>query len=254
MRRLVAACVLLLAGCATGPAIDTSYQSLSQSSRVRFLVLHYTEGDFPTSLEILTKGQVSSHYLVRDDPPRIFKLVDESRRAWHAGAGTWAGHPDINSLSIGIEIVNRGGDPATGTWEEFPKEQMDLVMWLVEDIVRRHEISPDRIIGHSDVAPQRKIDPGPRFPWKRLADAGLIRWPDPAEVARRMAGFELRLPEVQWFQRTLARHGFAVPLHGELDEPTRRVIAAFQMKYRQARYDGMPDAETAAILDVLVNP
>jgi N-acetylmuramoyl-L-alanine amidase len=254
MRKLVTACVLLLAGCAAGPAIDTSYQSVSQGSRVRFLVLHYTEGDFPTSLEILTKGQVSSHYLVRDDPPRIFQLVDESRRAWHAGAGTWAGHPDINSLSIGIEIVNRGGDEATGLWEEFPKAQMDLVMWLVEDIVRRHEIPPDRIIGHSDVAPQRKIDPGPRFPWKRLADAGLIRWPDPAEVARRMPGFEQQLPDIQWFQRTLARYGFAVPLHGELDEPTRRVIAVFQMKYRQSRYDGMPDAETAAILDVLVNP
>ena len=254
MRKLVTACVVLLVGCATGPVIDTSYQSVSQSSRVRFLVLHYTEGDFPHSLEILANGQVSSHYLVRDDPPRIFQLVNEDRRAWHAGAGIWAGHPDINSLSIGIEIVNRGGDPTTGIWEEFPKEQMDLVMWLVEDIVRRHEIAPDRIIGHSDVAPQRKIDPGPRFPWKRLADAGLIRWPDSVEVARRMPRFEQQLPDVQWFQRTLARYGFAVPLHGELDEPTRRVIAVFQMKYRQQRYDGMPDPETAAILDVLVNP
>lgn len=253
MRKLAAACAVLLAGCAT-PRIDTSYESVSQSSRVRFLVLHYTEGDFPRSLEILTNGPVSSHYLVRDDPPQIFRLVDENRRAWHAGAGQWAGHPDINSLSIGIEIVNRGGDPVTGVWEDFPKAQMDLVMWLVEDIVRRHQIAPDRIIGHSDLAPQRKIDPGPRFPWKRLADAGLIRWPDAAEVARRMPAFEQQLPDVPWFQRMLARHGFAVPLHGELDEPTRRVVAAFQMKYRPRRYDGMPDAETAAILDVLVNP
>jgi N-acetylmuramoyl-L-alanine amidase len=245
---------LLLAACATGPVIDTSYRSISHGSRVRFLVLHYTEGNFAGSLDILTRGPVSSHYLVRDDPPRIFALVDESRRAWHAGAGSWLGNPDINSVSIGIEIVNRGGNPETGVWAEYPQAQMDLVMWLVEDIVRRHQIPPERIIGHSDLAPQRKIDPGPRFPWKRLADAGFIRWPDEAEVARRLPAFAQSVPDAAWFQLMLAKHGFGVPMHGVLDEPTRRVIAAFQMKYRQGRYDGMPDAETAAILDVLVNP
>jgi N-acetylmuramoyl-L-alanine amidase len=241
-----------LAGCATGPAIDTSYRSISQDSRVQFLVLHYTWGDYEDALGILTKGPVSSHYLVRDNPPTIYGLVDESRRAYHAGASSWQGNTNLNASSIGIEIVNRGD--ALGGWQDYPQAQIDVVIDLVKDIVRRHNIRPDRIVGHSDIAPQRKTDPGPKFPWRRLADAGLIRWPDAAEVARRRPRFEQELPDVEWFQGMLAKHGFAVPRNGELDEATQRVVIAFQMKYRPARFDGIPDAETAALLDVLVNP
>ncbi len=142
----------------------------------------------------------------------------------------------------------------SGTWEEYPQAQMDLVLELVKDIVRRHQIRPDRVVGHSDIAPQRKVDPGPKFPWKRLADAGLIAWPDATEVARRRSAFEQALPDIAWFQEKLAQHGFAVPRNGGLDEATVRVLSAFQMKYRPARFDGMPDAHTAALLDVLVNP
>jgi N-acetylmuramoyl-L-alanine amidase len=243
-----------LAGCAAGPAVDTSYRASAQDSRVQFLVLHFTSEDFSPSLRVLTEGPVSAHYLVDRDPPRIYRLVDESRRAYHAGDSSWQGHSQLNAASIGIEIVNRGFDEATGTWQEYPKAQVDLLLELVEDIVRRHEIAPDRIVGHSDVAPQRKIDPGPRFPWKRLADAKLIRWPDADEVGRRQRAFEQSLPPIDWFQRTLARHGYAVPASGELDAGTRRVIAAFQMRYRPSRFDGVPDAETAALLAVLVNP
>jgi len=121
----------------------------------------------------------------------------------------------------------------------------------VKDIVNRHLIRPEFVLGHSDIAPQRKVDPGPRFPWKRLADEGLIPWPDAAEVARRLPAFQANLPDVLWFQDRLAAHGFVVPLSGILEGETQRVIAAFQMKYRPARYDGVPDAETAAMLDVL---
>lgn len=258
MKRLLALLApLLLAACATGgPVLDTTYNAKSQESRVLFLVLHYTEGDFPGSLKILTEGPVSSHYLVNDNPPTIYRLVDESRTAHHAGVSSWKGYTQLNASSIGIEIVNRAftGTPDPNNWAEFPKAQMDVVMALVKDIVARHKIRPDRIVGHSDIAPQRKIDPGPKFPWKRLADEGLIPWPDAAKVAERRVGFEAGLPDVEWFQRNLAKHGFAVPINGELDEATVRVIMVFQMKYRPARFDGMPDAETAAILDVLVDP
>jgi N-acetylmuramoyl-L-alanine amidase len=243
---------LLLAGCAAGPAIDTTYTSRSQESRVQFLELHYTWEDWPSSLKTLTEENVSSHYLVRDDPPVVYRLVDESRRAWHAGASSWQGNTNLNSSSIGIEIVNLGD--RNGSWQEYPKAQMDVVIALVKDIVKRHGIRPDRIVGHSDIAPQRKSDPGPLFPWKRLADEGLIQWPDAGEVARRRAGFEKELPDIEWFQAMLAKHGYAVPLNGALDEQTVRVITVFQMRNRPARFDGMPDAETAAILDVLVNP
>jgi N-acetylmuramoyl-L-alanine amidase len=254
MDRLVAALVLaLLAGCAAGPRIDTSYASRGHDSRVQFLVLHFTSTDFEPALRILTGDRVSSHYLVRDDPPIVYRLVDESRRAYHAGVSSWKGYTQINGNSIGIEIVNRGDDDPSG-WAPYPDAQMDVVLELVKDIVKRHEIRPERIVGHSDVAPQRKVDPGPRFPWKRLADAGLIPWPDARAVAERLPAFEHALPDVDWFQVMLQRHGFAVPLHGELDQATRNVLRAFQMKYRPARHDGQPDAETAALLDALVNP
>lgn len=254
MRRLaVFLLATLLAGCSSLP-IDDRYRSQGQDSRVMFLVLHYTDEGFDGSLRILTEGPVSSHYLVDRRPPTIYRLVDEDRRAWHAGVSSWQGYTNINASSIGIEIVNDGFDASTGTWQEYPEAQVQAVLALVRDIVRRHQIRPDRIVGHSDIAPQRKVDPGPLFPWKRLADEGLIPWPDAAKVAERRARFEAAPPDTLWLQQALARHGFAVPEHGELDGPTRRVVAAFQMKYRPARHDGTPDAETAALLDVLVNP
>ena len=245
---------LVLAGCAAGPRIDTTYRSAGHESRVQFLVIHFTSEPFEPSLKILTQGPVSSHYLVDIDPPVIYRLVDEDRRAWHAGLSSWQGNTNLNSASIGIEIVNTGLDKATGRWAEYPEPQVRAVLELVRDIVKRHRIRPDRIVGHSDIAPQRKVDPGPRFPWKRLADEGLIPWPDAAKVAERRAGHEAQLPDVAWFQRMLEKHGFAVPQNGLLDPATRRVISAFQMKYRPSRHDGEPDAETAALLDVLVNP
>ena len=256
-RRLAPALVLALAaGCATGPAIDRSHPAAGQDSRAQFLILHATWSDFDSSLRTLTQGEVSSHYLVRDDPVQIDGLVDESRRAWHAGESSWKGHTMLNAASIGIEIVNAGDSLAAQgvPWQEYPKAQVDAVVELVKGIVARHGIRPDRILGHSDIAPQRKSDPGPLFPWKRLADEGLIPWPDPARVAARRAAYEWALPGIDWFQARLEAHGYEVPYHGRLDESTRRVIAAFQMKYRPARFDGVPDAETAAIIDVMTSP
>lgn len=250
-RWLLALAALAMAGCTALP-IDTSYTSRNQESRVQFLVLHYTYSDYPGALKELTEGTVSSHYLVRDDPPTIYRLVDENRRAWHAGVSSWQGNTQLNSSSIGIEIVNSGN--RTGDWAPYPPAQVDAVLALVRDIVARHKIRPDRVVGHSDIAPQRKVDPGPRFPWKRLADEGLIVWPKAETVAQRVPAFASSLPDVRWFQFKLEQVGFSVPQHGELDSASRRVLAAFQMKYRPARYDGEPDAETAALLDALVNP
>ena len=262
-RHLLLLGALLLGGCAAGPAIDTTYTAVNQDSRVQYLVIHFTNENWESSLATLSAGKapVSVHYLVRDDPPVIYRLVDESRRAWHAGVSSWQGQTQLNAASIGIEIVNlgeKGSPPGTPvgelTFADYPKAQIDAVIALVKDIVKRHDIRPDRVVGHSDIAPQRKIDPGPKFPWKRLADEGLIPWPDAATVAQRRAVFEQSLPDIEWFQDNLARVGYAVPRNGELDQATVNVIAVFQMKYRPARYDGMPDAETAAILDALAHP
>lgn len=250
---IVASLILLLAGCASGPRIDTRYTSLGQDSRAQFIVLHYTSTDLQHSLDILKGDGVSSHYLIGESPAVIYRLVDEDRRAWHAGESQWNGRTWLNSSSIGIELVNRGyieGEQGR-LWYPYSEEQIDALVVLLKDIMQRHGLKPGAIVGHSDIAPQRKVDPGPLFPWKRLADAGLVPWPDAALVAGQQSLFSLHLPNVAWFQAQLAEQGYKVPEHGHLDLETRNVIAAFQMKYRPARFDGEPDAETAALLAVL---
>lgn len=252
---------LLLGGCATTLKIDSTYTAVSQDSRVQYLIIHFTAEDFPGSLRVLTQGPVSSHYLVSarqgDAPAKVYQLVDENRRAYHAGVSSWKGATALNASSIGIEIVNLGGRRGVNSvglnFQDFDPEQMDRVVELVKDIVARHQIKPDRILGHSDIAPTRKNDPGPKFPWKRLADAGLIVWPDAKAVAERKIAFDAALPNVMWFQEKLAKHGFTLPATGEQDRLTTDVMSAFQQKYRPARFDGLPDAETAAILEVLTS-
>jgi N-acetylmuramoyl-L-alanine amidase len=243
--------IATLAGCTVQPKIDTRYHAVSQDSRVQFIVLHYTEIDFARSLHRLTKEEVSSHYLVNDEPPTIYGLVDEGRRAWHAGSSYWQGYTHLNSNSIGIEIVNlgNGGDP-NSPYAEYPEHQIRQVIELVRDVEHRHGVRPDRVLGHSDIQPLTKQDPGPRFPWHQLALAGLIVWPDPDAVAAARAHFGSDVPAVLWFQQRLRAHGFDVPQNGQLDEATRLSLSAFQMKYRPARYDGAPDVETAALLEV----
>ena len=259
-----AACVMmvaavLLGGCATGLKINTTYTATSQDSRVQFLIIHFTTVNLPSSLKTLTQGPVSSHYLVSERqgsvPATVYQLVDENRRAYHAGVSSWKGATALNASSIGIEIVNLGGQKAANglglNFQDFEPEQIDRVVELVKQIVVRHQIKPERILGHSDIAPTRKNDPGPKFPWKRLADEGLIPWPDAKAVAERKAAYDLTLPSVTWFQEKLVKHGFTLPATGEQDKLTTDIISAFQQKYRPARFDGLPDAETAAILEVL---
>ncbi len=247
-----------LTGCAAlapgGLRIDTSQQSVSQDSRAQFLVIHYTQANFELSMKILARGALSVHYVLSDEtPPRIYRLVDESRRAYHAGLSSWQGQGPLNAMSIGIEIVHPGvlPGPQGETFVPYREDQINALMPLVKDIVQRHAIRPDRVVGHADIAPQRKVDPGPLFPWKRLADEGLIVWPDAQRVAQLRPGFEQQLPDTAWFQRLLAEHGYETPRTGQWDEATRRVMAAFQMRYRPQRFDGQPDAESAALLQAL---
>ncbi|TFW28335.1 N-acetylmuramoyl-L-alanine amidase [Massilia horti] len=248
---------LLLAGCATGPRIDHSYTAQGQSPRVRFIVLHYTVADRPSSLKILTEQQVSAHYLVTDDAtPTIYNLVPESQSAWHAGVSSWKGYTQLNNSSVGIEIVNPGwkDTPQGRVYFPFPKAQMDAVIPLVKDIATRYHVAPENIVGHNEIAPTRKQDPGPMFPWYRLAQEGLIVWPDATRVAAVRPVFETQLPPVAWFQQKLAAHGYGIAQTGELDEATKNTLSAFQSKFRPANIDGNPDAETAAMLEVLTTP
>ncbi|MHC1481381.1 N-acetylmuramoyl-L-alanine amidase [Frateuria aurantia] len=246
--------------------IDDSVQSPNQDSRVRFLVLHYTAGDLPRSMQLLTspQAQVSAHYLVPDHSAveggwRVFRLLPESQRAWHAGNSVWQGSAQLNAASIGIEIVNMGYPGAEAQWPlmqrhwaTFPLRQMQAVGTLAREIVLRYQISPDRVIGHGDIAPGRKVDPGPAFPWEWLyRNYAVGAWPD----AARVAWYRLHHPwqgNVAFLQQALADYGYPVPHNGQLDPATREVVAAFQMHFRPARYDGMPDVETVARLEALL--
>jgi N-acetylmuramoyl-L-alanine amidase len=258
MKRLLQlfAAILILSGCATtGPHMDVSKTAVGQESRVRFLILHYTALDQAKSLKVLTEQEVSSHYLIgNDNPTTIYKLVDESQMAYHAGLSDWKGYSKLNPASIGIEIVNIGytDGPDGRAYYPFPQNQIDALIPLVKDIVARHKIPPENILGHQEIAPQRKPDPGPLFPWKQLADAGITPpWPNADQVAAQQAVYEQQLPDVSWFQQKLAQHGYLAPQTGTLDNATRNVITAFQTRYRPAKFDGIPDAETAALLDVI---
>jgi N-acetylmuramoyl-L-alanine amidase len=260
MKTLLATLMIaLLAGCAAqGPRIDNSLSARSQSSRVKFIVIHYTVSDLPQSIKILTEQVVSSHYLVTDQAePIIYNLVDESRQSNHAGVSNWKNYTLLNGSSVGIEIVNPGfTTDANGvrTWYPFPQAQIDQVILLVKQIAAKHKVPPENVLGHSDIAPGRKQDPGPMFPWFQLAQAGLVVWPDAARVVAVRPLYDQQLPDVAWFQKRLAQHGYATPQTGILDTATQNVIISFQMKYRPATIDGVPDAETAALLDVLTTP
>jgi len=216
------------------------------------LLLHYTGvATAETAISWLAdpRSQVSCHYVV-DEAGRITQMVAEAHRAWHAGAGSWAGDGDINSSSIGIEIHNVGH---VAGYPDFPAAQIDAVIALSRDIIRRHGISAARVLAHSDVAPQRKIDPGEKFPWDRLAAEGIGHWVAPAPLDPADAGLGLgtRNEAVRDVQRALRVYGYAIDPTGELDVATEFVLKAFQRHFRPARVDGRLDGSTAATLQAL---
>lgn len=245
---------LLLAGCAGGLKIDTSHTARGQDSRVQYVIVHYTSSNAERAMNTLTRGEVSSHYLINDTPPTIYRLVDESRRAWHAGDSSWQGRTWLNASSIGIEIVHPGyRDTEAGRqWFPWNPQQIDQLILLLQDILQRHNLPPERVLGHSDIAPQRKLDPGPLFPWQQLAEAGVAIWPDPARVTHYQHLLGGTTPPHAWFEATLQRFGYDTGSRPDQPQALRNVIAAFQMRFRPARHDGEPDAQTAAILAALV--
>jgi N-acetylmuramoyl-L-alanine amidase len=204
---------------------------------IDILLLHYTGmRDAGSALERLTDpaAKVSSHYLI-DEDGTAYRLVDEGRRAWHAGVSWWAGERDVNGVSIGIELVNPGHEFG---YRSFPSAQMQALIALCRDILTRHPIPPGRVLGHSDVAPARKRDPGELFDWRGLAAAGIGLWPKPAEGPAELAAV----------QAALARHGYEVRPSGQMDAGTRAVLIAFQRHFLPARLDGLADAETRALI------
>ena len=215
------------------------------------IVLHYTgmqSGEAAIERLCDPEARVSAHYVVEEDG-RIFRLAPEERRCWHAGVSHWRGETDINAASIGIEIVNPGHEFG---YRAFPDAQIEAVIALIADIRTRWTIDQDRIVGHSDVAPSRKEDPGELFPWKRLAEAGHGLWFEPAQERIAALGPPLSEGEeglgVVVMQAGLKRLGYGLEQTGVFDEATRLTVTAFQRHWRPGKVDGVADGETRATL------
>lgn len=224
-------------------------------ARVELLLLHYT--GMATAEAALARmcdpeSKVSAHYAI-DEDGTVYELVPEDRRAWHAGEAAWRGVTDVNGLSVGIELVNPGHEFG---YRKFPDAQMEALATLAADIVARHRIPPRHVLGHSDVAPLRKTDPGELFDWPRLAAAGVGLWPFTEAAIGMSDGPTLdagaREPAVAAAQDLLSRYGYQITRSGMLDEETMAVLSAFQRHFRPARIDGRLDTETVERLITLV--
>ncbi len=217
-------------------------------TRPDLLLLHYTGmSSGAAALERLTSPthSVSSHYFV-DTDGRITQLVPEAERAWHAGQASWAGERDINSCSIGIEIVNPGHDEG---YPDFPDAQIGAVIALCRDVIARHAIVAARVLAHSDVAPGRKQDPGEKFPWQRLAEHGVGVWVAPAPIEEGpVLAFGDQGLAVTELQAALADIGYGLTATELYDEATRDVVTAFQRHFRPALVDGRADLSTIETL------
>jgi N-acetylmuramoyl-L-alanine amidase len=219
----------------------------ARSAPPDMIVVHYT--GMATGEEALARmcdpaAKVSAHYMIETDG-RVFELVPEARRAWHAGVSFWKGERDINSVSIGIELVNPGHEAG---YPDFPADQIDALIGLMDAIRGRWEISDGRILGHSDVAPDRKIDPGEKFPWKRLAQDGHGLWLEPAPAPGVPLGVGDEGTGVFALQAGLTRLGYDSAPSGQYDAHTETIVRAFQRHWRPEQIDGIADGETRARL------
>lgn len=220
---------------------------------ISHIILHYT--DMPDCEAALARlcdasAKVSAHYLIRRDG-HIFALVDEAERAWHAGVSFWQGETDMNSASIGIELDHDGHKESE--MAAFPAPQMAALMSLLKDIVARHALDPRHVLGHSDIAPGRKIDPGEAFDWKALEAAGFGVWPGDIDVPDLPDLIEGSTHDkgdkaVAPLQKALAAIGYQIAADGVYGDTTAKVISAFQRHFRPSQIDGIADAQTQTLV------
>jgi len=267
--------LVILAQCTTLPMVHVD--STNQNSRIDYLVIHATSENFAESLRLLSTvnaNPVSSHYLVPeiDDPTyprkslRVYSLVPEHRRAWHAGVSQWGSEVGLNDRSIGIEVVNEfrctgterpleeiSLDQVACRFVPYSEAQIALLIELLKSILERYpDIDPIDIVGHSDIAVMRKSDPGPLFPWYRLYQEGIGAWPDESVKYNYQQKFSSGLPSVTKLQQALSALGYQTDVTGEYDAQTRFAVRALQLHFRAADYSGRIDVETAAILWALL--
>lgn len=244
--------------------VKTYFPAVAQNFRQKYIILHYTVLDDEKSIRVLTQQGVSAHYLVNNRGDReIYQLVDENKRAYHGGVSSWRNDKMLNDTSVGIEIVNDGyttDSQGFRTFAPFDDIQFKKVAALVKDIANRYMIPPTNILGHSDIAPTRKQDPGPQFPWKKLYEEYQIgMWYDEATKLKFYNEidpdfFAMQMANNQFiykYQVALRTLGYGIEPSGTYDDATKKTIEAFQFRFRPQNYDGIMDVETWAILQAL---
>jgi N-acetyl-anhydromuramyl-L-alanine amidase AmpD len=255
----------------------TTYSSESVNTRIRFVVIHYTSTNWEQSLKILTKAdyEVSSHYLIpesfdetyKEKNLYVYKIVDENDRAWHAGESSWQGRNHINDQSIGIELVNNSEcyyqpdnkelnykENYLCSFYDYDPKQIQLLIKTIKPMLKRHdEIKPTHIIGHSDIAPNRKYDPGPRFPWFTLYQNGIGAWYDNEIVDKYWQEFTtIKMPIILDIQCALKSYGYKINLTGIEDKQTDAVVRSFHYHFRPWDTKGDIDVGTASTLWALL--
>ncbi len=274
---LVCTLLLLLSGCSQNPSlvsIDQQYLSENRNDRVRFVIIHYTAGNWQQSLQILTKPSdrpVSAHYLIPESADasypshsalKVYQLVPEQQRAWHAGDSQWEDRIGLNDQSIGIELVNQSWCEKQSNQlqqiaelciaADFDPVQLQLLLVLLKDILQRNrDISPTRVLGHSDVVPLRKQDPGSRFPWQWLAANGVGAWYDNGVMLKYWKNIN-KLPEIKTVQQALRHYGYGVTITGQHDAQSRAYLLAFQRHFVPEQLTGELDLKTVAVLWALL--
>lgn len=244
---------------------NTSYNSTGKNERVRFIVLHYTATDDAGGLQTLTKGQVSAHYFIttKDSDP-TYNLVPDNERAWHAGISEYRNRTNINDSSIGIEITNIGVADYENVaaqygffvpyddYVEFKEGQIKKVGHLVKALCKKYKIDPTNVVGHSDVAPLRKIDPGAKFPWERLyKEYGVGAWYDERDKKFYENQEVYDATPIRVIKAEFRKYGYRMNDTDEWDEPSRRVVYNFQAHFNPQKLSGDMDLETFAILKAL---
>lgn len=241
---------------------DKTYRATGKNSRIKFIVLHYTATNDKGGIRTLTTEQVSSHYLItsKDEDP-IYNLVDENERAWHAGVSDFAGRSNINDTSIGIEITNRGIKPNCKQYGffipydeyiDYSDGQIKKVAFLVKELIKKYNIEPKNVVGHSDVAPLRKIDPGAKFPWERLyKEYGIGAWYNEKDKIFFMNEEVYNAASVEQIKNEFRKYGYKLNNSDEWDEESRRVVYNFQSHFNPKNATGNMDLETYAIIKAL---
>lgn len=276
---LIATCLVFLASCASLSIEEMPSQNYSK--RIKYLIMHFTAIDYQRSVKALVdEGRVSSHYLLPekndgtygDRTLKIYQLVDESDRAWHAGSSYWQGKRDLNDSSIGIEIVNvpecirsentfkagswqsnENGDNRNCFFPDYDPEQIELLIELSKDILARNpDIGPTQVIGHADIAPTRKNDPGPRFPWYQLYQAGIGAWYEKSDMDEYWQVFQRDIPNTGLVQKALNSYGYGITETGTMNGSTIDTLSAFQMHFLPWNVNGKADAKTLAALFALL--